>query len=493
MSSHRIAIKKKIKESIFNSVVKRYLIEQEDTRQDMLHAYNRYGEGLFDNTTRVSRDPLFDMSKGDSAMQQLYDLRSTSPSFTDDEALAARTAARSTPDSTENNSHWVWSIPPLSAIVSAGDLPKAALRTGGAISGNPEIGSMLDFLPRADHTLLTASPYAIDAASKAVDYQLRRWPSPYGYKPPQLADKLWKGLYDVTQKTADTVSQPWSRARSGATTAEATSGRNLLQRAASQLDPRRPSIGLVPRINDPYYVRDLLQIPGIAKTSWSRTPQLAKGLAKGAIAPIVGGLAGELLKDKLENAGVFDWYGEKVREKMQQTQDLSPTLGAIHQGSAEAAGRVGAAAENLLLNLDPVNAAYDIAGETKNERYWREKLRDEGQAQSFWDDPLMYSIRASQETTENSARRRLNLPTGSIGDRVAGDNELWKRDMKDKYPEIEKQREWERQQREANRKQDEQEQKERDAKREQEQIQRERMPSGDALDLLRRKESQANY
>ena len=407
MSPRRIAIKKKIKESIFNSVVKRYLIEQEDRGMPIIVPANR------------SRDPLFDMSKGDSAKQRSNDLRSTPPSSADDAApdgLPVRSVpyargsnedrrrrhgdvARSTPDSTENNSHWVWSIPPLSAIVTAGDLPKAASRTVGAISGNPEIGSMLDWLPSADYMPLAASPYAIDAASKAADYSLRRWPSPYGYKPPQLADKLWKGLYDVTQKTADTVSHPWSRVRSDATTAEAISGRNLLQRAASQLDPRRPSVGLIPRINDTYYVRDLLQIPDMAKTSWSRTPQLAKGLAKGAIVPMVGGLAGELLKDQLENAGFFDQYGKEVRERMQQTQDLSPTLGAIHQGSAEAAGRVGAAAENLLLNLDPVNAAYDIAGETKNERYWREKLAKEAR---------------ERKDTEDAKRLREHRPTDPV-------------------------------------------------------------------------------
>jgi len=472
MSPRRIATKKKIKESVFNSVVKRYLIEQQK--------------------------------------QNSGDNYATNPSL-------------NTENPESNGTQWWHSVPPFSSLRAPLDLfnyTSDALEWATRMPIHKIKPDLLKSMHPPDFWLLSA-PYAIDALSKGLDYTARRWPSPYGGGPPQLSDKLWSGVHNAIKN----ITSPLTDGRARAPSWWENPLRKISQTVVSQLDPKRTTSGIIPRINDSAYFRglwgsgkdllqsaktwpskastswqDLLQSaktwPSKASTSWQRTSIPVRNFGKGTVATVIGGLAGEGIKYGLEKAGAFDWWGEKVRESMQQTQDRSPKwMGAIQQGTAEGLGRMGAGIEKAL-DLDPVGMVYALGGETEAERYWREKLRDEGQAQSFWDDPLMYSIRASQETTENAARSRRGLPTGSISDRVAGDNELWKRDIQAKYPELEKQNEWERQQREANRKQDEQEQKEREAKREQdeqEQIQRERMPSGDALDLLRRKESQANY
>jgi len=442
MSPGRIATKKKIKESVFNSLVERYLIEQQK--------------------------------------QNSGDNYATNPSL-------------NTENPESNGTQWWHSVPPFSSLRAPLDLfnyTSDALEWATRMPIHKIKPDRLKSMHPPDYWLLSA-PYAIDALSKGLDYTARRWPSPYGGGPPQLSDKLWSGVHNAIKN----ITSPLTDGRARAPSWWENPLRKISQTVVSQLDPKRTTSGIIPRINDPAYLRgmwgsgkdlgkNLLQSaktwPSKASTSWQGTRIPVRNFGKGTVATILGGLAGEGIKYGLEKAGAFDWYGEKVRESMQQTQDRSPKwMGAIQQGTAEGIGRIGAGIEKAL-DLDPVGMVYALGGETEAERYWREKLRDEGQSQSFWDDPLKYSILG------------MNHPR-SYGGRVASDNELWKRDMKDKYPEIEKQREWERQQREANRKQDEQEQKERDAKREQEQIQRERMPSGDALDLLRRKESQANY
>jgi len=515
MSPHRIAIKKKIKESIFNSVVKRYLIEQED----MWRAHTRYGESLFDNTTRPSPSPSRSPQLGPRHLEldidppKSEDDRTVLPrhhGFNDSELRARAVAAlgptedplkRAIDDFYNNNPNETAQqsqsqedlldsplIRPISDTLSkvSNDISDTLSKTSNEIYPTllikQAVNSMLPddmkfdtnsrLLPQLWDEYGNFNPkgvlgqlglYTVPIVS-AIEGRRRRPGSPTINQ--RVYGPGYNRLANLGSRSLDTVIDPSSLTS------------RFLKWFGSGFDPARaghPMDMFRPqRMSDPSYYRgygDLgKQIVHGGKTSWSRTPQLAKGLAKGAIAPIVGGLAGELLKDQLENAGVFDQYGKGVRERMQQTQDLSPTLGAIRRGGIEAAGRVGAAAENLLWNLDPVNAVYDIAGETEAERHRREKLRDEGQAQSFWDDPLMYSIRAGQEATENSARSRFGLPTGSIEDRVAGDIELWKRDIQAKYPELEKQNEWLRQQRAANRKQDEQEQKEREANRERERL-----------------------
>jgi len=420
---------------------KTYLREQkQDSAMDLAH--KRYGESLFDNTTRPSSSPSRSPQRGTGHLEldidpsKSEDDRTVFPRhhrFTDSE-LRARLALRPTEDPLKRAINDFYNNNPNETAQqsqSQEDLLDSPLIRPISDTLSKTSNDILDTLSKSSNEL-----YPILLAKTAVNPMLpddkkfdtnsrllpQLWDEYGNLDPKGVLGQL--GLYTVPIVSAI----EGRRRRPGSPTINqrvygpvyntmAAGGRRVLDtiihpssRASeairwlgSGFDPARPEHAMdlfrPPRMSDPSYYRSLMNLPKQivhgGKTSWSRTPQLAKG----AIAPIVGGLAGELLKDQLEKAGAFDRYGEYIRKDMQRTQDRSPILGAIRRGGVEAAGRVGAAAENLLWHLDPVNAVYDIAGETKNERYWREKLAREEK---------------ERKDTEDAKRLREHRPTDPV-------------------------------------------------------------------------------
>lgn len=375
---------------------KTYLREQKqdsamDSTIEMGLAHKRYGESFFDNTTRPSSSPSRSPQLGPRHLEldidppKSEDDRTVFPRhhrFTDSEVRARAAATQgptedqlkraiddfynNNPNETaqQDNPYTAPIIDTLSKI-SNEIYPTWALKQGvNSILPDDKkfdtYSALVPSLTDEDGSLSwpgVATQLGLYAVPIYSAFEGRSRPGSLPFDQRTLGP-VYNRLANLGNRSLDTVIDPSSRTS------------RFLKWFGSGANPVRPDhpadLFRLPRMSDPLYYRSL---GDLAK----RLPNAVKG----GVVTIGGGLAGEFLKDQLDNAGVFDRYGEKVRERMQQTQDRSPTLGAIHQGSAEAAGRVGAAAENLLLNLDPVNAAYALAGETEAERHRREKLARE--------------------------------------------------------------------------------------------------------------------